>query len=155
MTSTSQVFETVFILASARRSRCWILSRLWCSGFRMSHSVVQGTGGHVVPSLGLGPVHLNPAFSIALLFKPRPRLSTVMSQHSRQQINELVVAADEQRREGCLWWQDGERKQQRAGATVWTWALSRTPTQAMLATSVLLERCVLGGCGDNNQFKCL
>lgn len=34
----------------------------------MSRSVVEGTGGHVVPSLGRGPVHLNPAVSIALLF---------------------------------------------------------------------------------------
>lgn len=35
----------------------------------MSRSVVRGTGGHVVPSLGRGPVHLNTAVSIAVLFE--------------------------------------------------------------------------------------
>lgn len=115
----------------------------------MSRSVVQGTGGHVVPSLGRGPVHLNPAFSIALLFEPRPRPSVVMSQHSRRQINDLVVATDEQRREGCLRWRDGEHRHRCVDAAVPTCALGQTPNAGHAFHSCALNGCVLGGCGDN------
>lgn len=50
-----------------------------------------------------GPVAgpFEPGAFYRLLFKPRPRPSAVMSQHSRRQINDLVVAADEQCRRGC------------------------------------------------------
>lgn len=151
MTSVSQVFGTMFI-ASARRSQSWILSSLWCSGFRISHSVVQGTGGHVVPSLGRGSVHLNPAVSIALLFKPRPRPSAVMSQHSRRQINDLVVAADEQRREGCLCRRDEVHKHQRVDTAMQMCAQPNVST-GRAVHSCTLKGHVLGGWEDN-QFKC-
>lgn len=74
------------------RTQFRILSSLWCSGFkRLSRSVVEGTGGHVVPSLGSRAGPFEPGGFYRLIVQPRPRPSAVMSQHSRRQINDLVL----------------------------------------------------------------
>lgn len=53
-------------------------------------SVVEGTGGACCELFGLKPVHLNPVASISLLFGPGC-VSPVISQHSREGINDLVL----------------------------------------------------------------
>lgn len=53
-------------------------------------SVGEDTAGACCVLLGLKPVHLNPVVSISLLFDSGCG-STVISQHSREKINELVL----------------------------------------------------------------
>lgn len=86
--------------------QCWLWGSLWCRGFRMSCCLVEGTGGHVVPSQGRVRSIWNGRFLSPYCSAATASLRTDVTAFQTTD-KRLSVAADEQRRESCLRQWDG------------------------------------------------